>query len=101
MYRARDKVNKKEVVVMSRIRMLTSKISHICQEIRDIKSRRKPQTNISIRNYTSTGLVEGQTSQNNTRAPDNNSSAKEGSDDEDGLGDTCSLSGPLLPYNLN
>ena len=44
--------------VMSRIQKLTSDISHICQEIRDIKRRKKPQTNIAIRNYTNTGLVE-------------------------------------------
>ena len=31
---------------LSRIQLLTSKISHICQEIRDIKTRRRPQTNI-------------------------------------------------------
>ena len=76
--------------MLSRIQLLTSKISHICQEIRDIKRRRKPQTNIAIRNYTNTGLVEEQTSQNYTRAPDNSNSAKEGSDDEDGLGETYS-----------
>ena len=75
---------------VSRIRLLTSKISHICQEIRDIKNRRKPQTNIAIRNYTNTGLVEEQTSRNYTWAPDSNSSAKEGSGDEDGLGETYS-----------
>ena len=33
---------------VSRIQLLTSKISHICQEICDIKSRGKPQTNIAI-----------------------------------------------------
>ena len=32
---------------MARIQLLTSKISHICQEIRDIKNRRKPQSNLS------------------------------------------------------
>ena len=75
---------------VSRIQLLTSKISHICQEICDIKSQRRPQTNIAIQNYTNTGLVEEQTSQNYTRAPDNNNSAKEGSDDEGGLGETYS-----------
>ena len=75
---------------MSQIQSLTSKISHICQEIRDIKSRRRPQTNIAIQNYTNTGLVEGQTNPNYTRAPDSNNFAKEGSDDEDGLGETYS-----------
>ena len=76
---------------MSRIQLLTSKISHICQEIRDVKSRRKPQTNIAIQNYTNTGLVEEQTNPNYTRAPDSNNFAKEGSDDEDGLGETYSF----------
>ena len=74
--------------IVSRIQLLTSKISHICQEICDIKSRRKPQTYIAIQNYTNTGLVEGQTSRNYTRVPDNNNFAKEGSDDGDGLGET-------------
>ena len=76
---------------LSQIQLLTSKISHICKEIRDIKSRRKPQTNIAIQNYTITGLVEGQTNPNYTQVPDSNNSAKEGSDDEDGLGETYSF----------
>ena len=47
-------------------------------------------------------MDEGQTNLNSTWEWDNNNSAKGGSDDEDGLGDTySSLSGPLLPYNLN
>ena len=75
---------------LSRIQLLTSKISHICQEIRDIKTRRRPQTNIAIRNYTNTGLVEGQTDQNYTREPDSSNSAKEGSDGVDDSGGTCS-----------
>ena len=80
---------------LSRIQFLTSKISHICQEIHDIKNRRKPQTNISIQNSTSTGLVEEQTNRNYTRAPDNNNFAKEGSGDEDGWGGTCSFHSKL------
>ena len=83
---------------MSRIQFLTAKISHICQEIRDIKSRRKPQTNIAIRNYTNTGLVEAQTSQNYTRARDNNNSAKEDTSDEDGWGGTYSAHSTLCPH---
>ena len=75
---------------LSRIQLLTSKISHICQEIRDIKSRRRPQTNIAIRNYTNTGLVKEQTSQNYTREPDSSNFAKEGSDGVDGLGEIYS-----------
>ena len=51
---------------MSQIQLLTSKISHICQEIRDIKTWGKPQTNIAIQNYTNTGLVEEQTNPNYT-----------------------------------
>ena len=75
---------------MSQIQSLTSKISHICQEIHDIETRRKPQTNIAIRNYTNTGLAEEQTGQNYTQGPDSSNSAKEGSDDEDGWGETYS-----------
>ena len=75
---------------MSRIQLLTSKISHICQEIRDIKSKKKPQTNIAIQNYINTGLVEEQTSRNYTRGPDSSNSAKEGSNGVDGLGETYS-----------
>ena len=52
---------------VSRIQFLTSKISHICQEIHDIKDWRRPQTNIAIRNYTNTGLVEEQTNRNYTQ----------------------------------
>ena len=76
---------------VSRTQFLTSKISHICQEICDIKSRRRPQTNIAIQNYTNTGLVEEQTNQNYTREPDSSNSAKEGSDGVDGLCQGCSL----------
>ena len=36
-----------KVFKMSQIQMLTSKISHTCQEICDIKSRRKPQSNLA------------------------------------------------------
>ena len=75
---------------LSRIQFFTSKISHICQEIRDIKRQRNPQTNIAIQNYTNTGVVEWLTNRNYTRAPDNNNSAKEGSNDEEGLGETYS-----------
>ena len=86
---------------LSRIQLLTSKISHICQEIRDIKSRRKPQTNISIQNYTSTGLVEEQKDLNYTREQDNNSSAKEDTGDEDGWGGTYSSHSTLCPHEPN
>ena len=75
---------------MSRIQLLTSKISHICQEICDMKSRRKPQSNISIRCFTSTGLDEAQKGQNYTPEQDSSNSAKEGNNGEDGWGETCS-----------
>ena len=48
-----------EVTKVSRIQFLTSKISHICQEICDIKSREKPQSNLANQNYVNTGLDEG------------------------------------------
>ena len=86
---------------MSQIQFLTSKISHICQEIRDIKSRRRPQTNIAIQNYTNTSLVEGQTNQNYTREPDSSNSAKEGSGGADGLGETYSSHGKLHHHEPN
>ena len=75
---------------VSRIQLLTVKISHICQDIRDIKNVRKPKSNSLLGNYTSTHLDEGQTNQKSTWELHNNSSAKEGSDDEDGSGDTYS-----------
>ena len=79
---------------------LISKLSLVCQEIVDIKKRQKPlfigRTNIITKED------EGLTNPNYTQVQDNSNSAKEGSGDEDGLGDTySSLSGPLLPYNLN
>ena len=66
---------------------LISKISHICQEICDIKSRRKPKSKISIPNTTRTSLDEGETDQNYTQEPGSNNSAMEGTGDEDNLGD--------------
>ena len=83
---------------LSRIQSLTSKISHICQEIRDIKSRKRPQTNIAIRNYINTGLAEGQTNRNYTQEPDSNNSAKEGSDGGDDLGETYSSHSKLCHH---
>ena len=64
---------------LSQIQKLTSKISHICQEICDIKSRRKPQSNLAIQNYTSTGLDKEPTNLNYTLEQGNSNSAKEGS----------------------
>ena len=83
---------------MSRIKSLTSKISHICQEIRDIKTRRKPQSNSSNRSYTNTDLDEGQKDQNYTPEQDSKNSAKEGSNGEDGWGGTYSSHSTLCPH---
>ena len=69
---------------LSQTHLLISKISHVCQEIHDIKSARKPKSNSSPQNYTNTSLDEGQKDQMNTWEQDSNNSAKEGSDDEDG-----------------
>ena len=63
---------------------------HTCQEIRDIKSKRKPQSNLASQNYVNTGLDKVQTDQNYTPEQDSNNSAKEGSDDGDGWGETYS-----------
>ena len=78
------------IVVLSRIQFLTSKISHICQEIRDIKEARKPKSNLLWGTSTSTNFDAAQINQTSTPEPDSSNSAKEGSDDEDGLGDTYS-----------
>ena len=87
---------------MLQIQLFTSKISHICQEICGIKSRRKPQSNLANRNYTSTGLDEVQKDQNYTQEPDSSNSAKEGSSGEDGWGGTCSSRSTLhLPEPNN
>ena len=83
---------------VSRIQLLTSKISHICQEIRDIKDRRIPQTNIAIQNYTNTGLVEEQTNLNCIQEQGSNSSAKEDTDDGDDWGGTYSAHSTLCPH---
>ena len=86
---------------MSQIQLLTSKISHICQEICDIKSKKKPQSNIEIQNYTNTGLDEGLTNRNYTRELDSSNSAKEGNDGGDGLGETYSSHSKLCHHESN
>ena len=86
---------------LSRIQFLTSKISHICQEICDIKSKRKPASNSAIQNYTSTILDEGRTSQNYTQEQDSSSSAKEGSAGEGDWDDTCSFHSKLCHHEPN
>ena len=84
--------------VVSRIQLLISKISHICQEICDIKSRKRPQTNIAIRNYINTGLAEERTNLNYTREQGNNSSARGDTGDEDDWGGTYSSHSTLCPH---
>src|ERR1700743_3499232 len=54
---------------MSRIKLLTSKISHICQEICDIRGARKPKSNSLPQNYINTCLDEGRKDQTNIREP--------------------------------
>ena len=76
--------------LVSRIQFLTSKISHICREIHDIKSTKETKSNLLRGTSTSTLFDEAQTNRNYTREPDNSNSAKEGSDGADGLGETYS-----------
>ena len=76
--------------IVSQIQLLTSKISHICQEIRDIKSARKPKSNSLPQNYANTFLDKGRKGQKNTQGPNSNCFATEGSDGGDDLGDTYS-----------
>ena len=67
-----------------------------------MKSRRKPQSNISNQSYTSTGLDEAQKDQNYTLEQDSSNSAKEGNNGEDGWGETCfsrSTTHPPEPNN--
>ena len=75
---------------LSRIQFLTSKISHSCQEIRDIKSVRKPKSYSLPENYTITCMDEGQKGQRSIQEPNSNSSAMEDNNDGDGLDGTCS-----------
>ena len=86
---------------LSQTHLLKSKISHICQEICDIKERRQPKSNSSKQNYTSTLLDEGQTNQNCTQELDSNSSSKEGSSGGDDWGETCSSHSRLCHHEPN
>ena len=61
---------------VSRIHLLISKISHVCQEICDIKEARKPKSNVFKPNYTITSLDEGQKDRNYTQEPGSSNSAK-------------------------
>ena len=86
---------------LSRIQFLTSKISHICQEIRDIKSTRKPKSNLLQGTNSITSLNERQKDQNCTQELGSNSSAKEDIDGRDGWGGTYSSHSTLCPHEPN
>ena len=73
---------------MSQTHLLISKISHVCQEIHDIKRRQNP-TSIG-KTSNDTIVDEGQRDPNCTQEQDNNNSAKEGSGDKDGWDETYS-----------
>ena len=76
--------------LLSWIQLLTSKISHICQEIRDIKSTKKPKSNSLPHNYINTHLDEGRKDQTSIQEPNSSSFAMEGNNDGDGSDDTYS-----------
>ena len=80
---------------MSRTHLLISKISHVCQEICDIKQARKPKSYSMKPNYTNTSLDEGWKDWNYTQEPGSNNSAKEDSGDEDDWGGTYSAHSTL------
>ena len=82
-------------LVVSQIHLLISKISHVCQEICDIKEAREPKSNLLRPNYTNTSLDEGQRDWSYTQEPGSNNSAKEDISDEDGWGDTYSWGSTL------
>ena len=81
--------------------LLISKISHVCQEIHDIKEDRKLKSNLLRPNYTNTSLDEGQTDRNYTQEPGSNNSAKEDSGDEDDWGGTYSSHSTLCCHEPN
>ena len=87
-----------KLTVVSRIHLLISKISHVCQEICDIKEARKPKSNLLRPNYTNTSLDKGQTDQNYIQEPGSNNSAKEDTGDEDDWGGTYSSHSTLCPH---
>ena len=76
--------------MVSRIQLLTSKISHIYQEICDIKRAREHRSNSLPKHYTNTCMDEGRKGWKSTQEPSSNSSAMEESDDGDGSDGTCS-----------
>src|ERR1700743_2419475 len=83
---------------LSRIQLLTSKISHICQEICDIKEARKAKSNLLWGTSTSTNSVEAQTSTTSPQEQTTSSSAREDSSDEDDWGGTYSPHSTLCPH---
>ena len=85
--------------VLSQTHLLISKISHICQEIHDIKRRQKP-TSIG-KTSNNTIMDKGQTNLDCTQEQDNNSSAKEGSGDVDGWDETYSSHSRLCHHEPN
>ena len=74
--------------LVSWTQLLISKMSHTCKEICDIKRRHKLKS--IAKTSSNTFMDEGQTNPNCTQEPDNNNSAREGSDDGGNLGDTYS-----------
>src|SRR6202000_1259748 len=86
---------------MSRIQFFTSKISHICQEIHDIKNARIPKSKLFKPNYTITSLDEGQTDRNCTQELGSNNSAREDTGGRDGWGGTYSAHSTLCPHEPN
>ena len=87
---------------LSRIHLLISKISHVCQEIHDIKGRQK--TPSIGKTNTNTIMDREQTNPNYTLEQDNNSSAKEGNNDEGGWDEIYSSRSKQChhaPSNLN
>ena len=76
--------------VLSRIQLLTTKISHICQEIHDIKRARKPKSNSLAKKITNTCMDEGRKGQKSTQEPNSNSFATEDNNDGDGSDGTYS-----------
>src|SRR6202000_1250434 len=86
---------------MSQIQLLTSKISHICQEIRDIKESRKPKSNLMRGTNTNTKMDGGQTNLTNTQELSSNYSAKEDINDRDGWDGAYSSHSTLCPHEPN
>ena len=86
---------------LSRIQFLTSKISHICQEIHDIKNAKKPKSNLLRKTNSFTKKDKGQKDRNCTQEPGSNNSAKEDIDDRDGWGGTYSSHSTLCPHEPN